>query len=250
MHRILFQLGPVTVFSYGFMLVVAFLIAMCLAIRDARRLPPQRLAVAPTQIIDLSCAAMLGGIVGARLWFVAQFWDVYQRQPHEIPAIWHGGLVWYGGFLGGLLAVAGYLRLHHVPFLRAVDQYIPFVTLAHSIGRIGCFLNGCCYGKPTTAWFGVLFPGHDDRVIPTQLLESGLLFVLFFGLRRLARTAFMDRPGRLFGVYLIGYAVIRMCTEFLRGDQTILWAGLTLPQLFSLLVFLVGVILVRRPATR
>ena len=244
MHRILFQYGPITIFSYGAMMVVAFVTAIWLASRAAPRLPLPQRALTSAQIVDVLSLAMLGGLFGARLLFVVQNWAVFIREPLEIPAIWHGGLVWYGGFLGGLVGLIAYLRLHAIPVRRGIDQLIPFVALGHGIGRIGCFLNGCCYGKPTSAWFGVTFePGEPSR-IPTQLLESAALLGLFLVLRRLQQRRVAAPAGRLFGVYLLGYAVIRFLIEFLRGDQAVVWAGLTLQQLLSIGVFLAGAALV------
>ena len=279
MHRIFFQLGPVTIFSYGAMMVVAFLTASWLASRSARRLPPAQRVLNPAQIVDLFCLAMLSGVLGGRLFFVVQYWEVYVHQPQEIPAIWHGGLVWYGGFLGGLLGIVLYLWFHRIPVLRGIDQFIPFVALGHGIGRIGCFLNGCCFGKPTSAWFGLTAAAGEPARIPTQLLESGSLLLLFLALRRLQERWGLPphqlaRPqptashrvrscetarivargsdsaswwgGALFGAYLVGYAVIRFFIEFLRGDQTVVWAGMTLQQLLSLGVLLGGLALFRR----
>jgi phosphatidylglycerol:prolipoprotein diacylglycerol transferase len=227
-------------------LVVAFLTAMWLAYRTAKRLPPGQRVLTPAQIVDVFSLAMLSGVLGARLFFVVQYWEVFVRQPLEIPAIWHGGLVWYGGFLGGLAGIIGYLRFHHIPVLRGIDQFIPFVALGHGIGRIGCFLNGCCYGKPTSAWFGVTFAQGEPSRIPTQLLESAALLGLFLVLRRLQERRAAAPVGWLFGVYLLGYAVVRFIIEFLRGDQAVVWAGLTLQQLLSAGVFLAGLMLCRR----
>jgi phosphatidylglycerol:prolipoprotein diacylglycerol transferase len=172
-------------------------------------------------------------VLGARLFFVVQHWEVFIREPLEIPAIWHGGLVWYGGFLGGLVSMAVYLRLHAIPVLRGIDQIIPFVPLGHALGRVGCFLNGCCFGKPI-----------GQTQVPTQLLESVSLLVLFLVLRRVQQRYVSAPAGRLFGTYLISYAVIRFFIEFLRGDQTVAWAGLTLQQLISLGALLAGGLLI------
>ena len=270
MHPILFKLGPVTLYSYGAMLVVAFVVTTWLAARAARGLAPHLVAIAPEQITDFSCWSLLGGILGARLLYIMLKWDFFMSAPQELPAIWHGGLVWYGGFLGGLAAGWGYVRSQRLSFLRVMDQFIPFLALGHAIGRVGCFLNGCCYGKPTELWCGVVFPGQSVRVLPTQLFEAGGLVVLFGVLRRLqsldssrmqsrdslgisphgqARGApqrWLRHPGRLFGLYLVSYAAFRFIIEFLRGDQPIWWAGLTLQQLISLGMFVVGLFLLFR----
>lgn len=244
MHRVLFQRGPVTIYTYGAMMVAAFLTATWLASRTVRQLSPSQRVLTPSQIVDLFCLAMLGGVLGARLFFVVQHWKVFVHEPQEIPAIWHGGLVWYGGFLAGLASIVAYLRLHHVPILRGVDQFIPFVALGHSIGRIGCFLNGCCYGEVSHAWCSVTGADGQPR-LPTQLLESVALLGLFLVLRHLQARRSAAPAGWLFGVYLLAYAVIRFFIEFLRGDQSIVWAGLTLQQLLSVVIAAAGAVLVR-----
>ncbi len=254
MPRILLQFGPLTIYSYGVMMVVAFLAATWCLERDAKRLPPLRVAVKPPQAVDMACLAMLGGVLGARALFVAQYWPFYRQNLQEIVAIWHGGLIWYGGFFGGVVVAAIYLRILRIPFFRAADQCIPYLALAHAIGRIGCFLNGCCYGRLTTAWYGVQFPDKPGPVIPTQLIEAAPLFLLFLLLRRLQRTAMMDRPGRLFFLYLAGYGLIRFGVEFLRGDQRHHWLGLSVAQFLSVGLIAVGLLLFVvasvRPATK
>jgi phosphatidylglycerol:prolipoprotein diacylglycerol transferase len=233
MHPILLKLGPVTLYTYGLMLVVAFLVVAALAARAARILPAGKRALSPEQAVDVACAALLGGLIGGRLFYVALSWEAFAANPLDILAIWHGGLVWYGGFLGGVFTGWLYVRAQRLSFLRVADHVIPFLALGHAIGRVGCFLNGCCYGKPTV-------------VLPAQLLEAlGLLF-LYILLRNLQKPAWLSRPGRLVGLYLAAYAVLRFFLEFLRGDQPSWWAGFTLQQWISLAMLVVGVSLLFR----
>ena len=240
MHPILFKAGPLTFYSYGAMLVLAFVAATWLAGRHARRLPPALRAISAEQLLDFSSLALVGGLVGARALFVALHWDAFSSEPLEILAVWHGGLVWYGGFLGGLLGGACYVRAQRLSFLRVLDQFIPFLTLGHAIGRVGCLLNGCCYGKPTDAWCGVTFPDQGVAVVPTQLLESAGLLLLYLVLRSLQRPGLLQYPGRVFGAYLAGYGALRFALEFTRGDQLPWWMGLTLQQVISIAVCIFG----------
>ena len=247
MHPILLKLGPLTVYTYGVMLAVAFTVSTWLAVRAARGMPPERVAITPGQLWDFSSVALLGGIAGGRVFYVLLHWGWFLDSPQDVVAIWRGGLVWYGGFLGGLLAGWCYVRAKRLVYLRVLDQFIPFVALGHAIGRVGCFLNGCCYGRPTQAWCGVVFPGQSLPALPTQLIEAGGLLVLFVSLRKMAQRPWvLGRPGRLLGLYLVSYAGLRFVVEFLRGDQVPIWAGLTLQQLISLSLLVVGILLVFR----
>lgn len=246
MHPILFSIGPVVLYSYGAMMVLGFLLTIWLAGRAARKLPPELRAISEEQVVDFTCWSLLGGIVGGRLLYVLLQWPFFAQAPLEVFALWHGGLVWYGGFFGGLLSGYGYTRAQGLNFLRVLDQFIPFGVLGHAVGRIGCFLNGCCYGKPTDLWCGVDFSGQGQRVLPTQLFETIGLSLLFLILRRLQRPALLRQSGRVFGCYLSGYGLLRFVLEFMRGDQHPWFAGLTLQQLICIIVFLAGLALIRR----
>jgi len=246
MHPILLRIGPITLYSYGVMLVVAFLTATWLATRAAHQVPLPFRAINAEPLVDFISLSLLGGITGARLLYIALQWDYFKQFPQELPAIWHGGLVWYGGFLGGLVAGWWYVCAQRLNLLRVLDQFIPFGALGHAIGRIGCFLNGCCYGRPTASWCGVLFPDHREPRIPAQLIEAAGLAIIFLVLRRLQRPSILRRPGSVFGSYLIGYGVLRFGVEFFRGDQTPFWCGMTLQQLVSLGMIVAGGILLNR----
>jgi len=180
-------------------------------------------------LVDWAVWTVIGGLLGGRLFYVLLNWPVYAGSPLEILALWHGGLVWYGGFLGGLLATWWYLRRRGIGFLQGVDQVSPFVALGHAVGRIGCFANGCCSG--------IL------RVIPTQLLESVALVGLYLALRVLQTATTHRRPGVVFGWYLIGYALIRGLVECWRVNQPMVWGSMTLHQAISIGLFAVGVAL-------
>ena len=245
MYPYLARIGSVTIHTYGVVLVAAFLVAIWLTGRALRDWPSHLAALSPGMAGEWGSLTMLGGLVGGRAWYVLQHWDVFVRQPMEIPAVWHGGLVWYGGFLGGVLATWACVRHRRLPLLRVLDQVVPFVALGHGIGRIGCLLNGCCFGEPTNAWFGMVFPLEPEVIrMPTQAFEALALVALYALLRTLQRPAVLSRPGTLFGIYLIGYALVRFLLEFLRGDQTASWGPWTIPQLVSLPVGVVGLLLV------
>lgn len=241
MHPILAKIGPVTLYAYGATLALAFLLAVALASHATRHSLRNLVPLTEPLLIDWGCWTILGGILGGRLLYVVLNWDAYRSQPLEMVAIWHGGLVWYGGLVGGVAAQWIYFKTKGIAFLQGTDQVIPFVALGHAVGRIGCFANGCCAGIPTSSWFAVRFPDSPQPVVPTQLLESASLIVLYLLLRGLQTPAMLRRPGALFGLYLVGYAVIRWTLEFWRANQPMVWNGWTLHQLISLVVFVIGV---------
>ncbi len=244
MHPILFQFGPVTIFSYGALVAVGFLLAVTLAARTADRWPASLRAMNAKQVADVSWIALLGGILGARLLYIVLNWKIYWHAPGELIAIWHGGLIWYGGFLGGFAAAFLYLRAQRVPFLRAFDQFVPFLALGHAIGRIGCLLNGCCYGKPVDGCCGITPHWSAQPLVPTQLYEALGLLALYAGLRWLQRPNVLQRAGAVAGLYLISYGILRFTVEAFRGDQTFWWHNLTLPQLMSAGVAAAGLVLI------
>ena len=244
MHPYLIQIGRFSLSTYGVLLAVAFLLVVTLSRYAQRSGPPGRWPLNSDALADWAVWIMIGGIVGARGLYVGLNWDAYLAQPFEIVALWHGGLIWYGGFIGGVAASLIFFARRRVRSLAALDQVIPFVALGHAIGRIGCFENGCCGGKPTTAWCGVWFPGQTQAVIPTQLIEAAGLLFLYMALRSMQeRSAMSRRSGAVFGAYLIGYGLLRWMIEWWRDQQPIVWHGWTLPQVMSLGILLVGMIL-------
>jgi phosphatidylglycerol---prolipoprotein diacylglyceryl transferase len=245
-------IGPVTVYSYGLMLALAFvaggLYARYALIREGHD---------PTHVYNLLLAAMLGGIVGARLFYVLANWGDFAANPIDVFFIPGGGLVFQGGALGGALAVwavAAYERLS-LPML--MDVAAPGLGIAAAIGRVGCFANGCCVGRPTTAWYGMAFIGYPEPRVPIQLADMGYNLVIFGVLAWLATRP--HRQGDLLWMWVAGYGVARFVIEFWRavpagvspdlapvGLNPIAFAGLTLPQLYALAMWLFGVAMLAR----
>jgi len=233
MHPILFSIGFVTIYSFGTMIAVGYLLAGSLLWREARRKKKD-----PAILLDLGIGVMLSALLGGRALYIILNLGDYLKDPLEAFKIQHGGLVFYGGLLGAIFFALLFIKRKGLPLWETLDEMTPYATLVHAFGRIGCFLNGCCYGRPTSLFWGVTFPGHKFPLHPTQLYESFFLIVLFFVLRNFARkkTAF---SGGIFLLYLFCYGLFRFIVEFFRGDQEIMPPGLTLPQVLSAL--LVGV---------
>jgi phosphatidylglycerol:prolipoprotein diacylglycerol transferase len=250
MHSILFRIGPVPIFSYGFMLMVAFLVAAVLATREARR---QRLE--PEAILDLAPWILVASVLGARLAFVAQNADYFAAHPVEIFKVWTGGLTFHGGLAGGILAGVIFTWRRRLPFWRMADVIAPSLAIGYAIGRIGCFLNGCCYGSPTDLPWACRFPdslasgGLTPPSHPVQLYAAAINVGIFLILQRSARRT--STPGQVMLSYVVLYSLYRFGIEFLRrGATASVIAGLITPaQLLSLVLIacaLVGLVLLRR----
>ncbi|MDD5355466.1 MAG: prolipoprotein diacylglyceryl transferase, partial [Candidatus Omnitrophica bacterium] len=184
-------------------------------------------------ITDLVMVVLFFGILGARALYIILNLDFYIGNPREIFMLQHGGLAILGGIVAGLLAAFLFCRYKKLAFLEIIDLLAPYVVLAHSIGRIGCFLNGCCYGLPSK--FGIYFPVHSARLIPTQLISSFLLFMLFIALK--VKQRMPHQKGAIFVSYILYYSVIRFFMEFIRADSPRLFLGLTIFQYFCIVLF-------------
>ncbi len=235
MHPILFQLKQLTIYSYGFFVAMAMAVSLVLAEKRAARFSVDR-----TMAADALFVLFISGIMGARALYVVQNFDDYAGDWWAVLRIQEGGLVWYGGLFGGILITALYLRWRGWPILKLCDFFSPIAALAHGIGRIGCFFNGCCYGLRTNSVLGVRFPDQPYAVFPSQLFEALGLFIISAFLFRFASPS--RRLGQVFWVYLLLYSMLRFVLEFLRGDNSH-YFFLTLPQWMSL-AFFVPVLLI------
>ena len=188
--------------------------------------------------------ALIGGKV---LYIIVEFQHLLQN-PEMWKAVITGGMVFYGGVIGGILGGVLYTRQYHLDTWKFFDVAVPGVAIGHGIGRIGCFCAGCCYGAPTDLPIGVIYPKGlgiapaGVPLLPTQLFEAGaeavLAVVLFLILRK------NKRMGRVTGWYLVLYGVIRFGLEFLRSDPRGAVFGLSTSQLISIFMVTLGMLLI------
>ena len=245
-HPILFQFGRFTITSYGMMVALAFLAGLWTA---SRRAP--RDGIPADKILDLGPWLIVGAIVGARLLYVVSYWrEQFAGQPVvEIFAVWKGGLVFYGGLIGASLGCIFYARLKKLALWKLADAVAPSISLGYVFGRIGCLLNGCCYGRPCSLPWGITFPKEsrlappDIKLHPTQLYESSLNLVWYLVLAWLYRRKKFD--GQVFATYLVGYALLRSFVEMFRGDYPEYYLGgwATPAQLVSIGILVAGIVL-------
>lgn len=213
------------------MIAIAAVVCAFLLSRDAKVYK-----ILPEVIYDLMFWVVAWGIIGARIFYVFLLWDYFSENPLEIIMIMHGGLAWQGGLLGGCLAGVWFVKFKKLKLRTFIDLVAPYIALGQAIGRLGCFFNGCCYGKPV-AW-GLYFPVHHAKLIPTQLYETGGLFLAFFILKYAQRQP--HRTGMIFVLYLWLAALERFIVEFYRADHDVLWGGLSLFQYISLAMIIIG----------
>lgn len=241
MHPILLECGPMTLHYYGLMVALGYLAAISFAVRAA----PQ-VGLKKELVLDAAFYIIIFSIIGGRLLYVSVEFPYYLENPLEIIMLHHGGSVYWGGFIFSAPLIYLWLRRQRVNPWDFADLVAPHVALGHAIGRIGCFLNGCCYGTPTDAWWGTVFPVLHDQVsrVPIQLVSSavnlGLFFVLSWMLHSTSREAAgasgdeceasnravagLSRlgcrfRGQVFWSYVLLYSILRFTIEFWRDDS-------------------------------
>jgi phosphatidylglycerol---prolipoprotein diacylglyceryl transferase len=249
MHPIAFQFGPLSIHWYGVMVALGFLAGLWTAGRRALLV-----GIHSEKVVDLGPWLIGGALVGARTLYVLSYWqESFAGRPvGEIFAIWKGGLVFYGGLIGATAAGILYAWLKKLPLWKLADVVAPSIALGYVFGRIGCLLNGCCYGRACGLPWAIRFPeGHETHPVgqaatpvhPTELYESLLNLGLYLGLAWLFRRKKFD--GQVFGTYLVCYAVLRSFVETFRGDYPVHYLGgwATPAQLVSLGILTAGVAL-------
>jgi phosphatidylglycerol:prolipoprotein diacylglycerol transferase len=242
MHPILFSVGDWPVYSYGVLLAAAYLIGLQLGVMRARRA-----GVDHARVMDLGIYLIIAALVGAKLMLIAVDWDYFRSQPRELLSLVRAGGVFYGGLIAAVAVGLWLVRRYKLPVWTTADLMAPGIALGHVVGRFGCLLAGCCYGRPTDVPWAITFtdPLAAQNVgtplgiplHPTQLYDAGaellILGILLFTERK-------GRPfaGRTFWGYLLLYAISRFIIEFYRGDPNrgTVMAGLSTSQFVSLLL--------------
>ena len=214
-------LTSVTIYSYGLMLAIAVVVCTSMLARDARRK-----GIKTDIIFDLVFWAIVGGILGARLFYILLNYRFFLANPNEIIMIQNGGLAWQGGLILGAMSGASLIKKRKLFLPDMLDLCAPYLALGQSIGRIGCFLNGCCYGKPVE--WGIYYPVHNAYLHPSQRYLAGGLFVIFLILKRYQRSSSI--PGLVFASYLILSSALRFGVEFFRADHKIFFFGFSIFQ--------------------
>lgn len=244
MHPILFTIGKFEIYSYGVLMAVSFYISLYLLIKDANQppvlpsseqahhettggqagKPAEKTRIDTAMILDIVFWVIISGILGGKLAYIFFNLPLYMQNPLN-ASLWRGGFIFHGGFFLSLATVFFYTKKKKLSFIYIVDLIIPYVALGQAIGRIGCFLNGCCYGRPTNMPWGRVFTlnspaGYHYGALPlhpTQLYSSLFLFILFLLLKKIRVNRKFEGETLLF--YFILYPTFRFFLDFLRGDR-------------------------------
>ncbi|MFH1283412.1 MAG: prolipoprotein diacylglyceryl transferase [bacterium] len=226
MCPVLIQLGLLSIKTYGLFVIIGFLAALFYIKRKAHKYN-----FSDEFVYDLAFWALFSGILGARITYILLDIKYFIGNPLEMFMIWKGGLVYYGGLLGGILGGIAIIYKYRIyNWKKVADVLSPSIALAHAFGRIGCFFAGCCYGKITSSKIGITFSHPESfapagvSVYPTQLMEAfGNILIFLFLNYKLGKEKY---EGQIFTLYILLYALLRFINEFFRGD----YRG---PELFS-----------------
>ena len=259
MYPQLFHIGRFFLPTYGFLVALGVLLGLWISVRNA-----QRLGIDGDKAWNFGILVVLSGIVGSKLLYIINQMIEHTATPSEIFSIstLQAGGVFSGGLLAAFAAAAWYVWRNHLPPLGTCDAFAPGLALGHSIGRIGCFAAGCCYGKETHHWWGVTFTNPLAAEItgtplgkplePTQLFESAVELANFIFLMWLLKRRKFE--GQIFGAFMFIYGIARFFLEFLRGDPdrgSVFGGAMTVTQIIAIgLVIAGGLIWWLRPGSK
>lgn len=230
----LFSLGPVTVHGYGFMIALGILCCVAMASYRAKKYHMN-----PDAVLDIAIYGVIVGFLGAKLMYVIVEFPRFIKDPMSI--LGSEGFVVYGGIIAGVLAAVVYCRIKKLKFMEYFDLCAPSIALAQGFGRIGCFLAGCCYGRQTDSFLGVVFPEGSlapsgVKLLPTQLFSSAgdfviaLILILYYKKKK--------RTGDVGALYMLLYGVGRFLIEILRNDSRGAVGAFSTSQFISIFIVL------------
>jgi phosphatidylglycerol:prolipoprotein diacylglycerol transferase len=242
MYPILFNVGGLPVYSYGVLLAAAYLIGLQLAVVRARRA-----GIDPAKVMDLGIYLIIAALVGAKLMLIAVDFDYFLQQPRELLSLVRAGGVFYGGLIGAVAVGYFLVRKYKLNIWSTGDLMAPGIALGHVVGRFGCLLAGCCYGRPTDVGWAITFtnPVANANVgtplniplHPTQMYDAGAE-LLILGLLLLTERKGKPFAGRTFWLYIGLYAISRFIIEYFRGDiqRGTVFGSMSTSQFVSLLL--------------
>ena len=241
MYPIIFKFGPLTIYTYGFFVFLGVLLGYFVSSREA-----ERQGINKNVFSNIFFGVLLSGFIGARIFYILVEFKWFLKNPVSV-IFSRSGFVFYGGIIIGLAALYLLLSKYSIKFLKIADILALGVPLSHSMGRIGCFFYGCCYGIPTESFLGVLFPLDSPagfmgiKVLPIQLISAFFLFFIFCILLFLNKKRKFE--GQILLYYLILYGIFRFNIEFFRGDFRGKFLGFSTSQYISIAFIITGIFL-------
>jgi len=239
MHPVLFEIRGFPVHTYGVLLAAAYLLGLQLAVMRSKRF-----GIEPSRIMDLGIAVIIAALLGAKAMLLVVDFRKFTSDPRELLTLLRSGGVFYGGLLVAVPVAIWYVRRHGLPTWTVGDLAAPGIALAHAVGRVGCLMAGCCFGRPSTLPWAVTFESAyaADNVgvplglplHPTQIYEAVAELLIFFFLLAFERRA-RAYPGRTFWTYVLLYGITRFAIEFFRGDSRGMVGPLSTSQFVSVL---------------
>jgi phosphatidylglycerol:prolipoprotein diacylglycerol transferase len=254
MHPILFSIGKLTIFSYGFFYALALFMSVTYLSNQLKK--SKEKIFSQDELYSLFLYIIITEVIGARLFFIFANLQEFTANPINAFKLWEGGLVYYGGLIAATMFLLIYVNIKKISILKLGDFFIPALALGHAIGRIGCFLAGCCYGKETNVPWAVVFKDKNSSAVigvhlhPTQLYEAFGNFLIFIFLHFYSKKN--PQKGQITALYFISYAILRFTIEFFRGDldRGSQYFGLSISQIVSICLFIIGVFIVCKSKKR
>src|SRR5690349_4545675 len=240
MHPVLFEAGGLTIYSYGVLLAAAYLLGLQFALMRARSR-----GLHGQQVMDLGIWIIVSALVGAKLLLLIVDFEQFTSNPRDLLSLARSGGVFYGGLIAAVVVALTYLRRHRMPLWTTTDVFAPGIALGHIVGRLGCLLAGCCFGRPAHVPWAITFHSEAAAVNsgtplgvplhPTQLYEAAAEAAILAALLWLERRAHR-LAGRTSWAYMLLYGASRFAIEFYRGDPRGAVVVFSTPQFVSIVV--------------
>ncbi|MBT3178906.1 MAG: prolipoprotein diacylglyceryl transferase [Desulfobacula sp.] len=244
MHPVLLNIGNFNLYTYGLFAALGFMTAVWVSQKNAATHD-----ISPQAVTDIFFVILVSALFGARLLYVLINFNNYKDNWLDIFKIWNGGLVFFGGFLGAVIASFIYMKMQNFNTWKTADLLSPGVALGHALGRLGCFFAGCCYGKICDLPFAIKFTNPeslaplDVYLHPTQIYSVLSNFILFFILMGIQKKKKFN--GMVFLTYIMLYSLFRFIIEFFRGDfrGNFIFDSISMSQGIGLMVFFIALII-------